>query len=108
MYHGDVVGLQIQLGGFRRYAFGDLVERVSRASNHSAGADARRWTVAFAETSLVVLAIAFKFMMRQLLDGDVLHLCRCGTARWSARELFFPQPIREPGQVAVACERIRC
>lgn len=100
MYRRDVVRLQIQLRGFHRNAFGNLVERVSGAANDSAGAGAGGRAVVLAQAALVVVSGALELVVWQLVDGDVLNLGWAGTSRRGSRELILPQPVREPSEVA--------
>lgn len=103
----NLIGLQIQLRCLRRDAAWYLLELVTRTADHGAGAGAGWRAVAIAQAALAVLAGTLEFGVGQVLDLHVTYL-RGGTATCrSAVQRFFAQPVREPGQMTIAIERIR-
>ena len=107
MYHRDFVRLEVQLRRFGRDGFGDFLQLVAGATHHRAGAGAGRRAVTLAETALIHVGGALKVKVWQILDRHVAHLRRGSTTGRRAIQLLLAQPVREPGKMAVAPERIR-
>lgn len=107
MYHRDFVRLEVQLRRFGRDGFGDFLQLVAGATHHRAGAGAGRRAVTLAETALIHVGGALKVKVWQILDRHVAHLRRGSATGRRPIQLLLAQPVREPGKMAVAPERIR-
>lgn len=105
--HLDLVGLQIQLGRLHRNSPWNLGQLIPRTTHNRSSARARGRAITLAQTSLVRISITLELVVWQFTHGNLSHLLGSGTPRHRPLESMFPQPVREPGQVAVAVERIR-
>ena len=74
MNHFDVITFQIQLCCFGRNALWYLSQLIARTTHHSASACATRRTIAFTQAATAVIAAAFEFVERQILNLYIAYL----------------------------------